>query len=415
MTSTETPAPPIGGFVAPGYEEVERVFRKNFDDGKELGAGYAAYVDGKLVVNLYGGWADEAKTKSFTDSSLTNIWSSGKAVLGVTVAHCVSKGLFSYSDPVSKYWPEFGAGGKENVLIKDLCQHTAGVAWLDDAHLPTIADLADLDALAKKIAGQPHNFGGEYQKIYHAVTQGWFLNEVVRRVLGTSHGDFFKSTVNKSLGVDVYCGFPTELEDRYAPVVLTKELIEGLVANAPKDKTEPRAKVGATMPKGYTTANDPELRKGETPAAFTVSNAKSVARLMALCSMGGALDGVNLIDEATLKASIELDPRAQGVVDLNLQYATQSCVGGTSWVRSPDGFRVPAEFPPEYAKGSGWQWQGWYGFGGSHAQFDLGNHTSSAYVMNLMQPMRGADNRGTDLALALTKCVDAVRGAAGSA
>jgi hypothetical protein len=148
---------------------------------------------------------------------------------------------------------------------------------LDEAYLPTVAETQDLDTLAKKIAGQPHNFNGEYVKIYHAVTQGWFLNEIVRRVLGKSHGQFMKE-LNSKLGIDVYCGFPADdpaMEARYSPVIMTKELLEWLGSN-PAEEGSPRQKVGKTMPAGYVGPNDPEIRKGESPAAFTVSNAASV-------------------------------------------------------------------------------------------------------------------------------------------
>ncbi|KAI9031074.1 beta-lactamase/transpeptidase-like protein [Hyaloraphidium curvatum] len=417
MGSADTSDWPIGGFVKPGFEPVRDAFAANFEAGKELGAGYVAYYKGERVVDLFGGWQDEAKSVPFTDRSLTTVWSSGKAVLGVTVAHLVSKGLLKYDDPVAKYWPEFAAGGKEHVLVKDLCQHTAGVAWLDPDHLPSVKDTQDLDAVAEKIAGQPHNFGGEYHKIYHAVTQGWYLNELVRRTLGKSHGAFMREDVNPSLGTDVYCGFPADdpaMERRYAPVVMAKALLESFAAN-PAVEGSPRWKVNMTMPKGYTSGNDPELRKGESPAAFTVSNAASLARLAALCSMGGTLDGVELISREVLAHSASLDPKADGVVDMNLEYATRTCAGGTSWVQSKAGQRVPAEFPPEEAKGEGWTWRGWFGFGGSHMQFEPDRQCASAYVMNLMQPMRGADMRAAKLSLAFVECVDALEGKGGRA
>ncbi|KAJ3337976.1 hypothetical protein HDU93_000239 [Gonapodya sp. JEL0774] len=407
---------PFGGYVAPGYEPVMAAFKANFEAGKELGAGYAAYVDGVCKVDIFGGYSDEAKTVPFTNKSLTTIWSSGKSVsvgqkMGVTICHLVSEGLISLDDPVIKYWPEFGAGGKDHVLIKDLCHHTAGVASLDKENIPTIEDLSNLDVLAQKIAKQPHNFGGEYVKQYHAITQGWYLNEIVRRVLGKSHGQFLKEVVNPKLGVEIYCGMPVDdetVESRYSPVVFTKELMEFLGKHRAAEGT-PRWKSAMTMPSFTAGPNDQGIRKGESPAAYSVSNASSVAKLMAVCSMGGSLDGVKLADKAVIQAAAELDPKASSEVDLSLRKVTRTCAGGVSWSRTEEGYVVPSEYPPAYCKGEGWEWTGWYGFGGSHAQFSLPQRTSSAYVMNLMQPMGGLDNRGTDLALALTKCVDAER------
>ncbi len=97
--------------------------------------------------------------------------------------------------------------------------------------------------------------------------------------------------------------------------------------------------------------------------------------------MGGTIDGVTLIDPATVKLSAELEPRAQGVTDINLDSVTRTCKGGTSWVQSVQGYKVPAEYPPESAKGDGWTWRGWFGFGGSHMQFEPDHKCASSYVM----------------------------------
>ncbi|KAJ3336132.1 hypothetical protein HDU93_003593 [Gonapodya sp. JEL0774] len=408
MSSSSKPIP-FGGFVAPGFEKVEKVFKANFEKGLELGSSYVAYLDGKCVVNLIGGWADKAKTKPFGDKTLTTVFSSGKAVLGVTIAHLVSKGLIRYDDLVCQYWPEFAAGGKEHVMIKDLCQHSAGVAWLDKEHNPTVDDILDLDRLARKIATQPHNFHGEYHKLYHSITQGWYLNEIVRRRLGKSHGQFMKEDVNKQLGVEVYCGFDTSnpaLEDRYSPVVTSPGLYKFLTENIPPPNHVSRniGKTSTGVP-----PNDKKLRMGESPAGHTVSNAQSLARLAALCSMGGTLDGVTLIDESTLHDSVALELRGTGLKDVHLDMVPRTCVGGTSWVRSPEGFLVPTEHPSEYMKGPGWEWTGWFGYGGSHMQFDVKNRAASSYVMNLLQASRGADTRGADLVLAFVQCVEAQR------
>ncbi|KAJ3317359.1 hypothetical protein HDU93_004113, partial [Gonapodya sp. JEL0774] len=269
---------PFGGFVLPGFEAVEAAFRQNFVDGKEVGAAYSAYVDGKEVARLWGGWADKERSRPFTDDTMTVIFSSGKAVQGVTVAHCVSKGLFAYDDLVSKYWPEFAEGGKGHVRIRDLCHHTAGVPFLDADHKPTISELSDLDAMARKIAGQPHEYGGEYKKCYHGLTQGWYLNEVIRRTLGKSHGQFIREVVNPALGTDIYPGFPVDdpaMEARFSGVIQSdkyKKFEESLGVPEPGSL---RAKYTATRMAEFEGANAKDIRKAESPAAYTVSNAKS--------------------------------------------------------------------------------------------------------------------------------------------
>ncbi|KAJ3338470.1 hypothetical protein HDU93_009486 [Gonapodya sp. JEL0774] len=401
---------PIGGFVAPGYEPVLSQFKRNFEIGRELGASYSAYVRGQLVVDLWGGWADSSKTKPWNKDSLTVVYSCGKAVQGMIVAHLVSRNLIGYDDPVAKYWPEFAQGGKENVTIRDICQHAAGLSFLDDDNLISLDDVGDLKLVAEKLARQPHSHAGHKTKVYHATTQGWCLNELFRRVMGKTHGQFLREVVNPGLGVDVYSGFDVDdpaMESRYAQVVPSAAFLKAATVEPPPPGSLKWrvARSGPPRPQ----ANDHRVRRHEIPSAFTVTNARSLARIAALCSMGGALFDFELIDRSTLLASIEVDQSMDGVVDLFTGFPTRTCRGGASWARNLDGYKVPTIVPRQQAewRGPGWEWTGWMGTGGSHIQWDVKNQVSSAYVMNLLEP--GFDNRGMSLVGALVNCVEELR------
>jgi CubicO group peptidase (beta-lactamase class C family) len=130
-------------------------------------------VGSKKVVELYGGFEDQAHTKPYTNESLNTIFSSSKGVSSFVVAHLVDQGHLDYYERVSKYWPEFAAGGKEHVLVWELLAHRAGVAYLDENHRITVEDTYDLDKLAARIAGQPHVFDGKSLQGYAAVTRDW--------------------------------------------------------------------------------------------------------------------------------------------------------------------------------------------------------------------------------------------------
>ncbi|KAI8612687.1 beta-lactamase/transpeptidase-like protein [Chytriomyces sp. MP71] len=174
----------VKGFTAPGFERLKPLMEQGFRDGVDLGSQFAVYVDGQLVVDLYGGHTSRARTNEYNADTLQQVFSSSKCVTSMVFSHLLNTGRLHLADPVAHYWPQFGQGGKQNVTVRDLLRHRAGVAWLDKVRVPRPEHLLDLDALAQRISNQGHNFGGKRVSAYHAVTRGWFLNELARRVTG---------------------------------------------------------------------------------------------------------------------------------------------------------------------------------------------------------------------------------------
>ena len=211
---TRCPSWPIQGEVAPGYESVVDAFKTNFELGLEIGASFTAFVGNEKVVELYGGYKSRSYTEPYDQNALQLVFSSSKVVEGLVMAYLVEKELIRYQDRISVYWPEFAQGNKENVTLACLLGHRAGLTWLDRA--PSLSEIADLDQMAKLLASQPHNFDGKPVQGYHAVTRGWYLNEIVRRVdpLGRSMGQLIKEEIMPTLGVEYYLGLPTEKESR---------------------------------------------------------------------------------------------------------------------------------------------------------------------------------------------------------
>ncbi|KAJ1554959.1 hypothetical protein HK405_003601, partial [Cladochytrium tenue] len=173
----------VTGFVAPEFEPVRTAFSKNFEIGDEVGASFVAYVDGEPIAELYGGFADpHVFQKPYSPDTLQLIFSSSKAITSIAVLRMVDLGLLDLHAPVARYWPEFAANGKENVTVRDVLMHRAGVSYLDIDRVPTPLEVVDMDGMAARLAEQKHAFGGEPRSAYHAVTRGWYLNEIVRRV-----------------------------------------------------------------------------------------------------------------------------------------------------------------------------------------------------------------------------------------
>ncbi|KAF9940487.1 hypothetical protein BGZ65_006780 [Modicella reniformis] len=167
------------------YEQVISYYASLFTKNEDLGGSFAVFVDGHRVIDVYAGAKDLAKTRVYNNKTLQQVYSSGKVVEGLVVARLVDQGLLDYEKKIAEYWPEFGQNGKEDVRLVDLMTHESGVPHLDEhdeKDMLTWAHLSDEEKFSERLARQPHLFKGERTRAYHAVTRGWFLNEVVRRV-----------------------------------------------------------------------------------------------------------------------------------------------------------------------------------------------------------------------------------------
>ncbi|KAF9951506.1 hypothetical protein BGZ65_005906 [Modicella reniformis] len=165
------------------YGPVVDYYTQLFAEHDDLGGSLAVFVEGQPVIDLYAGSKDLAGTIPYTNHTLQQVYSSGKAVEGIVIARLVQQGLLDYDKKVSEYWPEFGQNGKENVRLVDVMVHESGVFYLEeeDSGL-TWESLADQESFSDRLARQPHFFGGQPARAYQAVNRGWYLNEIVRRV-----------------------------------------------------------------------------------------------------------------------------------------------------------------------------------------------------------------------------------------
>ncbi|KXS22210.1 beta-lactamase/transpeptidase-like protein [Gonapodya prolifera JEL478] len=305
----------VAGFVRAGFEPVRDAFEAIFAEGAgEAGAGFTAYYKGDKVVELVGGYTDPSHSAPFIADNVHIVHSCGKALMSMSVCHAISRGFLNWDTKVADVWPEFGAGGKENVTVKDLLEHQGGVAWLDAPFLPNVADLADLDALAKRIAGQPHNYGSKTTKCYHAVTRGWYLNELLRRTMNTTQGDLMRDWSDK-LGVSVFVGLPESAESRVVDVTwsqLSKRMIElsKTVPHTANFKALIGTKIADVDPpeENVLQSNVRSVQRGQTPSAFTLTNASGLAAFANVMAMGGSWGGVDLLDPKTFAEAHTLEP-----------------------------------------------------------------------------------------------------------
>ncbi|HEY1880714.1 MAG TPA: serine hydrolase domain-containing protein, partial [Caulobacteraceae bacterium] len=280
----------IEGVVAPGFERVREAFAANFEregDYQETGAALCAYRHGKLVVDLWAGFADAARTRPWTRDTLINVWSATKGVTAAAVAVLVDRGLIAYEDEVSKVWPEFAQAGKSKITLAQLLSHQAGLPGF--AEPTTTNDQLDFAACVAKLARQAPVWAPGEATSYHAMTYGWLAGEVIARVTGHSPGAFIAEAVAKPLGADIFVGLPESEQPRVAEILAPKRQAE-------MPPLTPAALMAVTNPAQLPTApNDRAWRAAELPSANGQASAHGLARLYAALAGKGELEGVRIL------------------------------------------------------------------------------------------------------------------------
>jgi len=351
----------IHGTCEPRFEAVRTTFAANFDQGYDVGASVAVYVDGRPVVDLWGGFADRDKTKPWERDTIINVWSTTKTMTFVAALMLADQGLIGLDEPVARYWPEFAANGKEGVLVRHLMAHTAGLSGWQEKVAPE--DLYDWEKCTSLLAAQEPWWEPGTRSGYHAITQGYLIGEVVRRVTGQSFGTFFRREIAEPLGADFHVGFGPELDDRVALVITPPppERPEVFPPFLVKTMTNPmlNAKQSWDLP----------WRRAEIPAAGGHGNAASVAAVQSVLSNGGEARGVRLFSEATARRVLEEQAYGpDGVLGDHLRFGI--------------GYGLNS---PELPIGRGEGVAFWGGYGGSLIVNDLDRRMTIAFVMNKME------------------------------
>ncbi len=380
MTSTA----PIGGTCAPGFEGVREAFAANFAAGREVGASFAATVDGRPVVDLWGGWCDAARARPWARDTIANVFSTTKAMTALCAHVLVERGALDLSAPVSRYWPEFAQGGKERLPVHLLLSHRAGLAALRPP-LPTEA-LYDWGRMTDALAAEAPWWEPGSASGYHAMTFGFLVGELIRRVTGKTPGAFFRDEIAAPLGADFAIGLPAAEDGRVAEMVPPPaEEVRALGAAATLDPESLLGKVMANPAVSPEVANRRPWRAAEIPAANGHGNARSVARLLSALACGGTLDGVRLVGAKTLAGAIEEQSHGRDLVlGVPLRWGL--------------GFMLTSETLPLGPNPSCFGHGGW---GGSLGIVDLDARVSWSYVMNKMSPGTLGDTRAVGLAAAL--------------
>jgi CubicO group peptidase (beta-lactamase class C family) len=262
----------IHGHCDPRFAAVRTAFEENFRDRGELGAAVAVTVGGETVVDLWGGWADAARTRPWERDTLVNVWSTTKGPTALCAHVLADRGLVDFDAPVAAYWPEFAAAGKEKVLVRHLLSHRAGLSGLREPH--SLADLYDWELTCARLAATEPWWEPGTRSGYHALTYGFLVGEVVRRVSGLLPGAFLEREVTGPLGVDFTVGLPEQEAGRVAELVHAPAARSGEQA-AVFARLAPAAIAALTNPAvGAAQANTPGWRAAENRAGARPRAAK---------------------------------------------------------------------------------------------------------------------------------------------
>ena len=208
---------PLGGTCSARFDPLRELFAAKLESGEDLGASLAVNIDGEMVVDLWGGWADEARTVPWTENTITNVFSTTKTMTSLAALVLVDRGELDLDATVAKYWPEFAARGKAGIKVRHLLSHTSGVSGWEQPI--TLEDLYDWDKSTALLAAQAPWWEPGTASGYHMLNYGHLIGEVIRRITGQRLGEFFAAHIAGPLGADFHIGLPPSEFHRVTNVV----------------------------------------------------------------------------------------------------------------------------------------------------------------------------------------------------
>jgi len=288
----------IDGDCDARFDRVRDAFAENFDRRGDVGAAVAVTIDGKPAVDLWGGYADKARTRPWTRETLVNVYSATKGVTATCLNRLVDQGRVDLDAPVARYWPEFAQAGKERIPVRWLLSHRAGLPAIRKP-LPSDA-LMRWDLMTAALAEQEPWWEPGTKHGYHALTFGHLVGEVVRRVTGKSVGTYCREEIAGPLGIDFHIGLDARDDNRCAEVIAAPSPAPGQpnpLGDAARNPESMTAKA-VNNPAGalkLSTINSRTWRGAEIPAANGHTNARALSRFYGVLARGGELERVRIL------------------------------------------------------------------------------------------------------------------------
>ncbi len=287
------------GICDPKFRRVRQAFEDNFETRGEVGASVALTIDGKQVIDLWGGYADKKKTRPWTRDTIVNVYSTTKGLTAICAHRLVDEGRLDIDAPVAKYWPEFAQAGKEKLPVRYLLSHRAGLPAV--RKLLEATDLFNWDTMCSAFAAQEPWWEPGKKHGYHALSFGFLVGEVIRRITGKTPGSYFRDELARPLGLDCHIGLDASHDGRVAGMIVSPPPPPGApnifaeIGKHPESVTAKTFNNPPTMMRPEFGANSRIWRGAELPAANGHSTARALARLYGALSRGGEVDSVRVL------------------------------------------------------------------------------------------------------------------------
>ena len=369
----------IEGICEDKYLAVKELFLELHKTDREVGSSFAVYKDGNPIIDIWGGFSDKDKINTWQQNTLATVWSTTKGVAAITIAYAFEKGMLDYEEKVSKYWPEFGCNGKEDITVGMLLSHQAGICG---SNTNEVSDYYDQKTMASELAQMTPIWEPGTASGYHSMTYGWLTSELIIRITGKTLGNYFRDEIGNPNEIDFYIGLPEAEEDRVAEMIpFPKENNES--SNHPNDAQIASGR-GPNLLKHQNTR---EWRAAEIPSANGQGCASAIAKLYSLVVTDQ--ESIKILNNTTIKTMTEERITNR---DLVLDVVTR---WGSGFIMN---MHKVIYGPQETSFGhSGW--------GGSCGFGDPVNKIGISYVMNNMKNNFAADGRSLELINKTYECL----------
>ena len=403
----------VNGFCEENFLDAKNIFEESINCGFELGGAICIEVEGKKVLDLWGGHLDHERTEPWQENTIVNVFSTTKGIAAICLLQLIEKGLLDLDKPVADYWPEFAQNGKENIPVRYLFCHKSGLCGVREPLQP--GAFSNWDLICDELAKQEPLWEPGSAHGYHAITYGHLVGELLRRIDGRTIGTYFREEIAEPLDLDFWIGLPDSEFHRVSDIYPSKpsplQFLLPLIAKLPRfllpgptkflvDFGDTSKPVGAAFNNPPISSNEgmeantKKWRNAEIPAANGHATARSIAKLYGVLANGGSLDDFHLLSPDTIERGRETQSDGKDLV-----------LGGMH-TRFGLGFMLGTENvsmgPNPNAFGHG-------GAGGSLGFSDPDNHISLGFVMNQMHPGITAWKTATDVAESVYKSLSIIK------
>ena len=373
----------IHGECDPQFSKVKETFEKLHQEDREIGSCFAVYKDGKPLVDLWGGFQDEDRTKPWQKDNLVTVYSTTKGVAAFCIALAMEKGLLKYEEKVSTYWPEFANNGKEDITVGMLMSHQAGICSPETRN---VDEYYNQNLMAKKLAGMTPIWEPGTASGYHSMTFGWLTSELILRVTGKSLGTYFREEVGDQHEIDFFIGLP-ESEDHRVAELVPFDIVRNENSEQQKIELTEAQKSQRNSAGTLDIHNTKAWRQAEIPSANGQGNAGGLAKFYSLIVPED--NSIKLLKDDTVNQMTTMQIEGRDLVlAVQVRWGVGFILNKHKVIYGP----VESAF-------------GHSGYGGSCAFGDPENKIGVSYVMNRMLDNFNADGRSIELINATYDCL----------